>query len=79
MRIVTNPNLPILKPKLRLSGKLDLPPGFREEVNQWLLDRFGGDPVYYIVPESDPFTPGSMIVCHPANEQLIKQAQRKLL
>jgi hypothetical protein len=78
MRVVTNPNTPQVTPKLNLSPKLDLPPGFREEVNQWLLDKFGGDPVYYIVPESNPFIPGSMIVCHPANEHLIRQALQSL-
>lgn len=59
--IIENPFLPEWKPRMMLSEKVQVTDEFRQEMNAWLLEFFGREPVVLLTTESYFMHPNTLM------------------
>ena len=64
MKVVVSPGIPEREPRIKLSNKIELPPKFRKDFNDWLLERFGTKRVYFMLNDT--------LCTHPNNLQALR-------
>lgn len=70
MRIIINDNIPSRQPVLQLSKHIDLSPEFRDSMDKWLLDTFGYNINFYVLPNQN-----TIVVNSEMYDELIRRTE----